>query len=84
MGKYDKLRNQILFGRSDANITFDDLCQLLRHYGFDMRVKGSHHIFRKFGVEEKVNLQRDGNKAKSYQVRQVRRIILKYHLGGEN
>ena len=53
MKKYDKLRNQILFGRSDANITFDDLYQLLRHYGFDMRVKGSHHIFRKFGVEEK-------------------------------
>jgi hypothetical protein len=84
MNKYDKLRNQILFGRSDANIDFNDLCQLLRYYGFDMRVKGSTHIFRKFGVEEKVNLQRDGNKAKLYQVRQIRRIILKYQLGGEN
>lgn len=46
-----------------------------------MRVKGSHHIFRKSGVEEKINLQKDGNKAKSYQVRQVRNIIIKYKLG---
>jgi hypothetical protein len=35
------------------------------------------------GVEEKINLQRDGNKAKVYQVRQVRASILKHKLGGE-
>jgi len=46
-----------------------------------MRIKGSHHIFRKAGVEEKINLQKDGNKAKPYQVRQVRNMILKYKLG---
>ncbi len=45
-----------------------------------MRVKGSHHIFRKSGIEEKPNLQKDGNKAKSYQVRQVRNIFIKYQL----
>jgi SET domain-containing protein len=39
--------------------------------------------FRKQGVEEKINLQCDGNKAKVYQVRQVRAVILKYRLGGE-
>lgn len=52
--------------------------------GFDERIRGSHHTFRKHGVEEKINLQRDGNKAKSYQVRQVRSIILKHRLGGED
>jgi len=31
----------------------------------------------------RVNLQRDGNKAKIYQVRQVRSVILRYKLGGE-
>jgi len=41
-------------------------------------------MFRKQGIEEKINLQRDGNKAKVYQVRQVRGIILKYKLGGES
>jgi hypothetical protein len=53
---------------------------LLKHFGFEMRVKGSHHIFRKSGIEEKPNLQKDGNKAKSYQVRQVRNIFIKYQL----
>ena len=32
---------------------------------------------------EKVNLQCDGNKAKSYQVKQVRNILLNYNLGGK-
>ena len=66
---------------SDANIVFIDLVNLLKYFGFDMRVKGSHHIFRKAEVQEKVNLQKEGNKAKPYQVRQVRNIILKYKLG---
>lgn len=83
MGRYDKLLERILRSRSDANIRFDDLCQLLRHLGFDERIRGSHHIFRKQGVEEKINLQRDDNKAKVYQVRHMRRVILKYQLRGE-
>lgn len=33
--------------------------------GFDERIRGSHHIFRKSGVEEKINLQRDDGKARS-------------------
>ena len=41
------------------------------------------HMFRKAGVEEKINLQCDGSKAKVYQVRQVRAVLLKYRLGGE-
>lgn len=66
---------------SDANIAFADLVSLLKHFGFDMRIKTSHHIFRKAGIIDKVNLQKEGNKAKPYQVRQVRDIILKYKLG---
>ena len=83
MGKYDKLLLQILRGASDANIPFDDLCQLLRRLGFQERTSGSHHTFRRAGVEEKINLQRDDGKAKAYQVRQVRAVILKYRLGGD-
>jgi len=29
MGKYEKLLEQILLGSSDANVDFDELCQLL-------------------------------------------------------
>ena len=83
MDKYDKLLFQILQGTSDANVPFNDLRQLLASLGFEERIRGSHHMFRRAGVVEKINLQREGNKAKVYQVRQVRAVILKYKLGGE-
>ncbi len=82
MAKYDDLLARILRGTSDANVAFNDLRQLLRRLGFEERIRGSHHMFRKAGVEEKINLQCEGSKAKVYQVRQVRAIILKYKLGG--
>lgn len=83
MAKYEELLLRIPRGTSDANISFNDLRQLLRRLGFEERIQGSHHIFRKAGVEEKINLQREGNKAKVYQVRQVRTVIIKYGLGGK-
>ncbi len=83
MEKHEKLIFQILRGTSDANIFFSDLVNLLKHFGFEIRIKGSHHIFRKSSIEERVNLQKDGNKAKPYQVRQIRKLIHKYQLGGK-
>ena len=82
MSKYEKLLIQILKGDSDSNVSFDELCNLVKKLGFEERIKGSHHVFRKQGFIEKINLQCDGIKAKTYQVRQVRDIILKYNLGG--
>lgn len=84
MANYDKIIEKILSGRSDANIKFNDVKNLLKYLGFEMRIKGSHHIFRKEGVKELVNIQKDGNKAKPYQIRQVRSILLEYDLTGEN
>lgn len=84
MTKYGKLIERLLRGVSDADIDFDDLRRLLIHLGFEERVRGSHHIYRKAGVEERPNLQRDGKSAKSYQVRQVRAVILKYGLKERN
>lgn len=83
MGSHEKLLMQILRATSDTNTPFDDLCSLLKRLGFEERIRGSHHIFRKEGILDKINLQRDGNKAKAYQVRQVRKIIVEYNLGGE-
>jgi hypothetical protein len=83
MGKYDKLILQILRGLSDANISFDDLQHLLEHLGFEVRIRGRHHVYRRTGILEKINLQRQGAKAKPYQVKQVREIIQKYRLDGE-
>ena len=78
MEKHEKLLSKILLGKSDANIGFKDLCNLLLWLGFEERIKGSHHIFRKEGILEKINLQQDGNKAKVYQVRQIRNILLNH------
>lgn len=80
MSKFDKIRQKILEGKSDANINFEDLRGLLINLGFAERIKGSHHSYRKAGIIEKPNLQRDGSKAKSYQVRQVREILKNYDL----
>jgi virulence-associated protein VapD len=83
MGKHGKLAERIPQGASDANLGFDDIRMFLRRLGFEERIRGSHHIFRKPGIEEKLNLQRDGAKAKPYQVKQVRVLILKYRLPGD-
>jgi len=65
MATHDKLLIKILRGASDANIPFSGLCNLLKGFGFDERIRGDHHI---------------GSKAKPYQVKQIRNIILKYKL----
>ena len=83
MAKHEKVLEQILRGRSDANIAFADLCGLLRQLGFSERTRGSHRIFTRSGIEERITLQKDQSKAKVYQVRQVRAIILKYKLAQE-
>lgn len=83
MGKHEKVLERILRGASDANIAFDDLRGMLLHLGFEERIRGGHHVYRKAGIEEKINLQRADSKAKPYQVKQVRGIILKYHLAGD-
>lgn len=76
MGAKQTLR-RVLSGTSDSSVRFDDLCSLLEHLGFQVRVRASHHLYFKPGVEERINLQRDGSQAKPYQVKQVRAIILR-------
>lgn len=83
MSQADRLRLRILRGTSDANSPFRGLCQPLQRLGFDERIRGSHHIFTKEGVEEILNLQPQGRQAKPYQVKQVRAVLLRYRLGGQ-
>jgi hypothetical protein len=83
MSKLEKLLIKVLRGTSDANIDFDELRNLLLRLGFEERVRGSHHILTKAGVEEILNLQPKAGKAKPYQVKQVRNVIVKYQLNLE-
>jgi hypothetical protein len=75
---------RVLSGLADRNIRFSDLCRLLQDLGFVERIAGDHHIFHMEGVHEIINLQplKDG-KAKPYQVRQARGLIVRYKLHGE-
>jgi hypothetical protein len=80
MGKLEKLYEHTLMRRSDANVQFEALCALPRRLGFDERIRGDHHIFTEDGVDEILNLQPKKGKGKPYQVKQVRDVILKYHI----
>ena len=65
-------------GRQYAVAVFsDDLTYALENLRFDKRVRGTHHLFRKAGVDERIHLQRDGGNAKPCRVKQVRALILK-------
>ena len=67
----------------DGNIKFNDLRYLLTALGFEERINGDHHIYTKENISEIINIQPIGDKSKIYQVKQIRSIILKYKLGGE-
>ena len=69
-----------LSGTQDRNIRFSDLQKVLTVFGFQCRIRGDHFIYWKNGIDEIINLQPDGSKAKPYQVKQIRNLILKYHL----
>ena len=77
---HDSVFLQILHGTADANIRFRDLEALLLRLGFSERIRGSHHIFTRPGIAEILNLQPLGSRAKAYQVKQVRKIIVQYRL----
>ncbi len=84
MGKYEKLLSKILNGSSDTNIDFSQLCQLLIKLGFNQRIKGDHFIFTQDNIEEIINIQPLNSKAKAYQVKQIRNLVIKYKLGDKN
>lgn len=82
MGQFEKLLARVLSGTNDSNILFADLQKILERLEFTCRIKGGHFIYTKTNVEEIINIQPIKDKAKPYQVKQVRNIILKYRMGG--
>jgi hypothetical protein len=64
----------------DQSINFSEAVSLLLSLGFSQRIKGDHHIFYRGGIVEIINIQPNGAMAKSYQVRQIRELIIKYKL----
>jgi hypothetical protein len=83
MGNLAKSLWQILSGECDQNVAFTDLVYILESLGFQKRIKASYHLFSKDNIDEIINIQPTDGKAKPYQVKQVRAVIVKYQLVGE-
>lgn len=77
-----KLIQKILLGNNDANIRFSELQKLLSDLNFKHRIKGDHYIYYRDDIAEIINIQPNNNMAKPYQVKQVKKLIIKYNLGG--
>jgi hypothetical protein len=84
MSKHLKLIHKILSGRQDQAIHFTELFTLLNILGFSTRISGSHHIFYREDIPEIINIQPVNEKAKPYQVKQIRDLMVKYKLGGDH
>lgn len=82
VSKFEKLLFDIMCGYKDQNILFQDLCKLLEALDFTCRIRGDHYIFTRSDIVEILNIQPKGNKAKAYQVKQIRNLLLKYQIGG--
>jgi len=67
------------------NVSFDDLVDLLKSFGFhEVRQHGSHHAFARPDISELINVQPVHGEAKPYQIRQFLRLVEKYNLKLEN
>lgn len=84
MGRRRKHYDKIVGGGADASIPFDRTRTLLKHLGFEERISGSHHVFKRADIAERVVVQptREG-KCKPYQVAQMREVLVKYNLREE-
>ncbi len=72
--------DMVMSGKSDNNIRFTDFRNLILSYGFRERIKGDHYIYKRDDIIERIVIQPKGNKAKAYQVKQVRILFIKYGL----
>ena len=76
-----KIYNDVVSGKSDNNINFNDFRNLIVDLGFHfINQNGSHIQYYHKGINERMTIQNNKSKAKSYQVRQLRNIIAKYGL----
>ncbi|GHT52192.1 hypothetical protein FACS1894106_0360 [Spirochaetia bacterium] len=63
------------------NVKFIDLLQICIKYFGNPRISGSHHIFKMpWQGDPRINIQKDGNMAKEYQVKAVMNAIEKLQL----
>ena len=73
--------NNVISGKADNNINFNDFRNLIVDLGFEfIRQSGSHVQYYHSGINERMTIQNEKSKAKGYQVKQLRNIIVKHGL----
>ena len=76
-----KTYNAVLSGTSDNNIRHSSFINLIINLRFlFVRQNGSHAVYHNADIREFMNVQKDGSKAKAYQVEQLRKLIVKHGL----
>ena len=76
-----KTYNDVISGKADYNIRYVDLQSLILRLGFEFkRQRGSHTIYYHSRANAFMNIQKDVAKAKGYEVKQLRNIILQHGL----
>lgn len=76
MSKAEKALQKVLSGKSDHNITYDELTAVLTRAGFQLiGGKGSHHVWARESDMEMLSIPRHGNKIKSIYVKKARELL---------
>jgi len=64
-----------------GELSFAEFETLLRAFGFLLdRTRGSHRIYKRAGITDRVTIQPQGKAAKAYQVRQFHDIVVLHGL----
>lgn len=71
MSKIEKLVKKILSGQS---VSYDEVEKLLLRLGFDLNVRGSHHVFRKNGYGKNISLKRR-SELLAYQLEDLKEVL---------
>lgn len=71
MSKLQKLIQKILEGR---DVSYEEAENLLLKLGFNVDIRGSHHIFRKKGYLNNVSLKRR-SQLLPYQVNELKEVL---------
>lgn len=71
MSKLQKLIEKILEGRA---VSYEEAEKLLFGLGFEVEVRGSHHVFRKKGYIRNVSIKRR-SQLLAYQIRDLKEVL---------
>jgi hypothetical protein len=74
MSKIEKLIQKILNGQS---ISYDEAKKLLIRLGFDLNVRGSHHVFRRNGYSKNISLKHR-SELLAYQLEDLKEVLKDY------